>query len=177
MSRPEIITETARLRLRHLKQSDLPFVVELFGSLEVMRYSRTGPLHANQAAKVLEQFLRSYSSETYSAQPLSQWGVVEKSTEMLIGLCGFWPPVPRPPGEWELAYRFLAGHWGQGFATETATACREIAFSTAEVNAISAFVEPTHTASIRVAEKVGLRFECEVFYQGFLVHKYLLPRG
>lgn len=167
-----VIAETDRLLLRQLVQPDLPFVVELFGSLEVMRYSLTGPLAAMQAADILERFLKSYET-----QPLAQWGVVEKSTGQLIGLCGFLLRSSDSDAEWELAYRFLPAYWGQGLATEAAIACRDIAFQNPGISQITALVETSHTASIRVAEKVGLKLQCETQLQGITVLKFAMRSG
>lgn len=146
-------------------------MTELFGSLEVMRFSLSGPLAAVQASDILGLFLKSYTT-----QPLAQWGVIAKSTGQLIGLCGFLVREPAAENEWELAYRFLPAHWGRNFATEAASACRDLAFQIPQVSQITAFIEQQHTASIRVAEKVGLRLHSETQLQGISVLKYLMPR-
>lgn len=166
-----IVAETDRLLLRRLERVDLPFMVELFGSLDVMRYSLTGPLAPPHAADILERFLRSYET-----QPLAQWAVVEKSTGQLIGLCGFLLRSSGNEGEWELAYRFLPAYWGQGLATEAAIACRDIAFQNPAISQIVVLVEASHIASIRVAEKVGLRLQCETQLQGITVLKFAMQR-
>lgn len=167
----KVVAETDRLYIRQLGWSDLAFMIELFGSLEVMRFSLTGPLAPPQVSEILDQFLKSYAT-----QPLSQWGITEKPTGDLIGLCGFLVRKSTAGNEWELAYRFLPTHWRRGLATEAAIACRDLAFQIPETTHITALIEEPHTASIRVAEKVGLRRHSETQLQGISVLKYLMPR-
>lgn len=167
-----IVAETPRLLLRQLESADLAFLVRLFGSLEVMRFSLTGPLAPVQVREILGRFLQSYST-----QPLAQWGVVEKATGELIGLCGFLAPRIDAESGWELAYRFLPHAWNHGLGTEAASACREIAFRTPGVDRIIALIEPAQVASIRVVEKTGLKLHSTVSINGLPALKYALTRA
>lgn len=161
------VAETSRLILRRLAESDLEFMADLFGSLEVMRYSLTGPLARAQAAEILAGLIRSYD-----VQPLGQWGIVFKPAGQLIGLCGFLQRIDSPAGEWELAYRLLPDFWNRGLATEAALACRDLASGTPGVIEISALIEAPNQASIRVAEKVGMQFTGETWLDSIPVQKF-----
>ncbi|MDB5337625.1 MAG: putative acetyltransferase, partial [Planctomycetaceae bacterium] len=116
----QCLVETERLLIRKLTRADLPTLVQLFGCLDVMRFSLTGPLASPQVAHVLDQILASYQES-----PLGLWGVVEKTEQCLIGLCGFLRRKTGKPDAWELAYRFLPKYWGRGLGTEVAAACRD----------------------------------------------------
>lgn len=168
----DCVTETRRLRIRKLTRDDLPALVDLFGNLEVMRFSSTGPLAPPQVAQILDQIL-----ESYADRPLSLWGVVEKSEQCLIGLCGFLQSDRSRPEESELAYRFLPCYWGQGLATEAARACKDLAFLSPTVQRVSALIERGNLGSRRVARKVGLSFAGVVQLDTLQVLKYGLHRN
>ena len=57
--------------------------------------------------------------------------------------------------------------WNQGFASEAASAALKLGFEKYNFPRIVAFIDPRNTASIRVAEKVGMRFERKVEYKSF----------
>ena len=166
------LAETERLVIRKLTRADLPSLVELFGSLEVMRFSVTGPLAAPQVAQVLDQILASYQES-----PLGLWGVIEKTEHCMIGLCGFLPRVTGEPDVWELAYRFLPNYWGLGLGTEAAAACRDLAVRHPTVQQIIAVIEPANTASLHVAEKIGLEFWRATHRASLPVLEYALRCG
>lgn len=163
--------ETERLLIRKLTRTDLPALVPLFGCLDVMRFSTTGPLAAPQVAQMVDQILASYQES-----PLGLWGVVEKTEQRLIGLCGFQQREAGKPHVWELAYRFLADFWGQGFGTEAAMACRDFAVRQPSVQQIIAVIEPANRASLRVAEKIGLEFRRATHRSGLPVLEYTFRR-
>lgn len=166
------VAETERLLIRKLSRADRPALVDLFGNLEVMRYSSTGPLASPQVAQVLDQILQSYQD-----RPLSLWGVILKSDRCLIGLCGFLRREGSRPDESELAYRFLPRYWGQGLATEATRACRDLALLSPTVQHVSALIERGNLASRRVAEKTGLRCTGVVQLDSLQVLKYRLHRN
>ncbi len=59
----------------------------------------------------------------------------------------------------EIGYTFASPYWGNGFATEAATALAAWLFETAGVSRVSASMHPDNAASIRVAERIGMEFE------------------
>lgn len=68
--------------------------------------------------------------------------------------------------EVEVGYAVAAGLWGQGFATEMATALVRWAESRADVRSLVAYTEPANAASRRVLEKVGFAYERDVVHHG-----------
>lgn len=77
--------------------------------------------------------------------------------------------------EIEIGYGFLPANWGQGWATEIAQACADIAFSRLGCSSVVALTRPTNLASQRVLNKVGLVYERDVEFEG-LRHR-LFRRG
>ena len=83
----------------------------------------------------------------------------------------------------DLGYMLGPAHWGKGFATEIALALIDAAFSNCAPNASSRPSTSTTSASIRVLEKIGMRWEA-VFRKHrraknrwWDCHLYVLPRA
>ena len=79
-------------------------------------------------------------------------------------LCGF------RPSEWaeapELLFGLSATHWGRGLALEAARAAATWAFETLHATRIVAATDPPNTASVKVLERLGMRFERQGRLQG-----------
>ena len=68
----------------------------------------------------------------------------------------------------EIGYIFDNTAWGHGYAQEAARACVELAFAQFGLDRLYATVCPENTASVRVAERIGMRKTGEYIkiYQG-----------
>lgn len=64
--------------------------------------------------------------------------------------------------EVEIGYGFLPAWWGRGLATEVALATVRLGLERAGLTSLVAVTRPEHTASQRVMEKIGMRYEREV---------------
>jgi ribosomal-protein-alanine N-acetyltransferase len=106
----------------------------------------------------------------------SQFAVVRRDEQSLIGYCGFFPQTVDGVEEVEIAYRLHPEHWGHGFATEAARAVREHAFRTLELPRVISLIHPDNHRSRRVAEKNGMTLEKETEFRGFRVHVYVHTR-
>jgi ribosomal-protein-alanine N-acetyltransferase len=82
--------------------------------------------------------------------------IVEKGTNAAIGDTGL--SVVEDTGETQVGYKLAQAHWGHGFATEVATALVEFGFTRPALPRIVAFIHPGNLPSIRVIQKVGLRY-------------------
>lgn len=157
-----VIAATHRLTLRHFEPSDLPALNRVFGDPEVMRFG-DGPQPPEWVRGWLARALESYERRGYGP-----WAVVEKRSGDLIGYCGlfYFPDINGRP-EVEVGYRLARVWWGRGYATEAVIAARDYAFTTLGISRLVALIDPANTASIRVAEKAGLRHEGEVTLAGY----------
>ncbi len=155
-----------RLLFRPFAPSDAEDAFAIFGDAEVMRFSVSGrdQILAATAARV-ERYARQHVASGFAP-----WAVVETASERVIGLCG----LMRLKGgkDVEIAYRLRRDQWGNGFATEAATAWLDRGFSLLRLPRILAFVDPANTASLRVVVKIGMRFVENCRYEGIPVRKY-----
>ena len=70
-----------------------------------------------------------------------------------------------------LGYAVLSPYWNQGFATEMAEACLRLGFGPLSFTEITTWALPHNTASLRVMQKLGFRYERDITFAG-LVHRY-----
>lgn len=65
-----------------------------------------------------------------------------------------------------MGWRLMRQHWGQGFATEASRAVLDHAFRALAIDPVVVIVDPRNLASIRVAEKIGMRQVGTMYYYG-----------
>jgi RimJ/RimL family protein N-acetyltransferase len=117
MGVPEIPTlETERLRLRCLRGSDYEDYAALYAEPETVRFSADGKTWDRGRAWRHMAFAVGH----WRLKGIGTWAVEKKATDAFLGMIGFWEPETWPGFElgWTLAPRY----WGQGFATEGASA-------------------------------------------------------
>jgi RimJ/RimL family protein N-acetyltransferase len=92
------------------------------------------------------------------------WGtlaVLTKSTRDYIGYCGVRPLTNTT--DVEVAFAIKSSTWGNGFATEAATAAIDNAFNHLPIQRILATVYHQNSACIRVLTKLGMTLTRHVF--------------
>ena len=78
--------------------------------------------------------------------------------------------------EIEIGYRYFPQFWGLGLCTEISTALLEYGFLKVGLDRIVGISNPENKASIRVLEKIGLKYERNAHYYGVDVVYYGLNR-
>jgi ribosomal-protein-alanine N-acetyltransferase len=96
------------------------------------------------------------SDRMFSKEKIGVFGVRMRGREDLLGFCGF----VRLEGmeESELWYELTQKVWGRGLATEAAWACVRYAFEEAGMERVIAGADEPNTASLRVIEKLGMKY-------------------
>jgi len=166
-----VILETNRLILDVWDPSDWTALRPIATDAEVMRYITGGvPWSDEQIRAYIDRQMK-----CYAAHGFCRWKLVEKSTGAIIGFCGvgFWRDAPHPEIGWWLARE----SWGRGFATEAARAALHDAFDRVGLDRIISVAMPANTASTRIMEKLGLRFECEFESEGTHLVRYAISRA
>ena len=151
--------ETERLRLRWFTYEDLPVMYILSTDPDVIRYADEPVRDMDEARKRLRQGqLHDYKTYGYG-----RFAVELKTSGEVIGFCGikYLPEIDLP----EVGYRYLKEYWGRGIGTEAARACVEFARTDLDIKKLIALIIPENIASVKVAEKLGMR-------RGPLIHIY-----
>ena len=160
--------ETERLVLRKPEPEDRDGYAELWGDPEVMRFlgGRTGT--PEEAARGIDRMLKQWDRHG-----VGLFTVLRKEDERMIGRVGYllWDPETwanamhqelEDPLEMEIGWVVGSAFWNQGYATEAAAACRDNAFGALGRDRVISLIAAENTASIRVAEKIGERYERDV---------------
>jgi [ribosomal protein S5]-alanine N-acetyltransferase len=114
---------TARLSFRELTDADVDNLQLIFADPIAMRhYPSTKDIAETQ------QWI-DWSRQNYQRCGHGLWAVHLRSTDEFISQCGLIPQNIRDQQEIEIGYLFRGSHWGHGFATEAAAACRDFGFS------------------------------------------------
>ena len=148
------VLETERLTLREITTDDAEFLlgllnepsfIENIGDRNVRtiddacRYALNGPI------------------ASYKQHGFGLYLVVLKETGAPIGICGLVKRDSLPDAD--IGYAFLPAYWRKGYALEATTATKRHAFEVLGHKHLLAIVNPANASSIRVLDKLGLKFE------------------
>jgi RimJ/RimL family protein N-acetyltransferase len=148
------ILETERLLLRELTEADADDLIALNANPNVRRFVGEGPLADHKAAL---EVLRGRIFPQYRDHGVGRWAVILRDGGAFIGWCGL-KALPETK-EYDLGYRLLEEHWGKGLATEASAAVLAWARERLPGARIIAKALAGNGRSIRVMQKLGLRFE------------------
>lgn len=154
------ILETPRLYLRKFEENDLNALASMYSNIDVMRFIGTGITFTRvQAQKTIERW-----NEYEAENGFSNWAVIRKEDSAFIGKCGLsWLP---DKSEVEISYILDEPYWGMGYASEISKAVLDFGFNRFNLKKIAALVYPQNAPSIRVIEKMGMKYEKEAEYWG-----------
>jgi RimJ/RimL family protein N-acetyltransferase len=152
-----IILETSRLHFRHFLPEDLDSLYALYCDPQVRKFIPDAPLTYEQTREELEWFLNGHPQHP----ELGLWATIDKKSRQLIGRCGLLPWKIDGRDEVEVAYLLAKEFWGQGLGTEAAQAILTYGFEQLSLARLVCLIDQDNLASIRVAEKIGMRFEKE----------------
>jgi RimJ/RimL family protein N-acetyltransferase len=151
------ILETSRLVLRHQELDDLESLFALYNDPDVIRYIPDAPRSYDEARKELMWHMNGHPEHP----ELGLWATIHKETNSFIGRCGLLPWTIDGRKEVEVAYLINKAYWGQGLGTEAAQAVLNYGFKKLDLSRLICLVDRENVASIKVAEKIGMRFERE----------------
>jgi len=161
--------ETQRLILREFQREDVRELAPILSHPQSMRFSLTGVLSELQTQQKIEKFIA-----TYEKYGFGKWAVILKESQELIGYCGIGVEQIDHQDEREIGYRLDYRFWGQGLATEAATAVVRCGFERFNFPYILGIVERENTASVRILEKLGMHFVRETIFHGVNMDVYQL---
>jgi len=146
--------ETQRLILREFQQEDFRELAPILANPQVMKFSPTGIISIEQTQEKIEGFITCYKEFGFG-----KWAVLLKESNKLIGYCGIAVERIDNKDEKELGYRLDSRFWGKGLATEAASAAIQCGVEQFNLPYVLGIVERANTASVRVLEKIGMRYE------------------
>lgn len=148
------ILETERLILRQFSSEDAEFILELLNEPSFIQNIGDRNVHTLEDAQA---YMSNGPIASYARHGFGLYLVVLKETGESIGMCG----LIRRAGleDVDIGYAFLPRFWSRGYAVEAAQAVKAYAKEVMGLTRIVAITDPANQGSIRVLEKLGLRFE------------------
>ncbi len=148
------ILETERLTLRQLTTDDAEFIFELLNDPSFIQNIGDRNIRTldDACAYIVNGPVTSYAKNGFGL-----WLVALKKTNESIGMCGL---IRRENLEdIDIGYALLPRFWSKGYASEAARAAKEYGKDVVGLKRLVAIVDPANEGSIRVLEKLGLRYE------------------
>ena len=153
-SQHQNICETQRLLLRQLELDDAAFILELLNEPSFL--ANIGDKGVRDLAGA-RQYISLGPRASYAEHGFGLFLVQLKADATPMGICGL---IKREGLDApDIGYAFLPRFWSQGYAIEAASAVMIYAQETLGLSRIVAITAPENHASIRVLNKLGLRFD------------------
>ena len=161
------IFETPRLILRRFTEEDAALLLQLNSDPEVLKYLHEPVL---QTVKRAGEIIRDIILPQYNLN-LGRWAIHKKEDGQFIGWCGLKHRADLD--EIDLGYRFIKTAWGNGYASEAAWHTLNHGFNTLHLKIITGRAHIENIASLKVLEKIGMRFVGEGIVDDCPVKTYI----
>ncbi|MGZ4604365.1 MAG: GNAT family N-acetyltransferase [Kineosporiaceae bacterium] len=151
----EVVTE--RLRLRRFGPGDAEAFAEVNADPLVARHLGDGrPIARDRSDELLAAIMRHWDEHGFGL-----WAADQRDDGRLLGFVGLAIPafLPAVLPAVEVGWRLRSDVWGRGLATEGGRAAVDHGFGPLGLERIISIIDPENAASVRVAEKLGLRHE------------------
>ena len=148
------ILETERLSLRRLTPDDAQFILELLNQPSFLRYIGDKGVRNSEDAI---QYIQTGPVASYDRFGFGLYLVELKESGTPIGMCGL---LKRETlADVDVGFAFLPDYWSRGYAFEAAAAVMTYGREVLGLRRIVAITSLDNAASIKLLEKIGLRFE------------------
>ena len=151
---PLPILRTPRLTLRPFSLADIDELYALWTTAEVRRFLWDDVVIPRERA---EEVVRAQIA-CAEAEGIGCWLLLDRETMTHVGFAGL--IRLNDDMEPELLYGLAPEWWGRGLATEAAYAVARYAFDTLGFTRLRAATDVPNAASVRVMERLGMRFMC-----------------
>ena len=152
MMTPVILTQ--RLALRRVEPSDSGFILELLNEPAFLKNigDRKVRTDSDALGYITEKLAASYETHGFGL-----YVVEPRDGGSPIGICGFVKREVLPHAD--IGFSFLERHWSKGFALESAAATLDYGRTTLGFGRVLGLTALENPRSIRLLERLGLRFE------------------
>jgi RimJ/RimL family protein N-acetyltransferase len=157
--------ETARLRLRAFRESDLEVQAAVMADPDVVRHLGGTPFGREDSWRRI-----CTATGLWALLGYGYWAVERKADGAYVGQAGFSDfkrdMQPSIEGLPEMGWIFAPFAQGQGYASEAVAGGLAWADQALPGREIAAIIDPANAPSIRVAEKTGFSSREEATYRG-----------
>ena len=144
-------------------------VFTLHGDPVASRFSLSGPRSRDASRELLKLWLGDWARHG-----IGYWAVEQRDAPgRVVGITGVRHNELEGQSVLNLAYRFSPRSWGSGYATEAARVALALARKHLPDVPVVAIIRLENLPSLRVAERLGMRRDRIIDYQGFASAVYL----
>ena len=151
--------ETERLIINKFSVDDAAFVLELLNTPDWLAFIGDRNVHTLDDAK---QYILTGALTSYDRFGFGPYIVKLKSNNVPIGICGLYKRDALP--DVDIGFAFLPAYAGKGYGYESASAVLTYAKTVLGLTRMTGITKPTNQNSIRLLEKMGLRFEKKISF-------------
>jgi len=148
------VLETERLALRRLSSDDAEFILELLNEPSFIK--NIGDKSVRSRADAVH-YIQNGPVASYERFGFGLYLVELKGSGVPIGICGLLKRESLQ--DVDVGFAFLPKFWSKGYAVESASAVMDHGRNVLGIGRIVAITAPDNHGSIKVLEKIGLRFE------------------
>ncbi|HEY3275196.1 MAG TPA: GNAT family N-acetyltransferase [Syntrophorhabdaceae bacterium] len=149
--------ETERLLLRGLEETDMAALQGMLASPSVMAWLFQGaPMNPADARRFIER------NFTFGPSATGIGVVEEKETGRFIGFAGLLPCQYLGAEDFEIGAAFMEDSWHRGYGVEIGSAQISCGIGTLHLPRLLALAHPDNVNSLKVLEKLGMRFVKEI---------------
>jgi len=148
------ILETERLVLRRLTADDAGFMLGLLNQPSFIRFIGDRGVRTADDAR---EYIRAGPAKSYELNGFGMYLVELKEASVPIGICGL---LKRETlDDVDVGFAFLPAYWSRGYAFESARAVLSYGKDVLGLKRVVAITSLDNGSSIKLLEKLGLRFE------------------
>lgn len=140
------------ISLREFRPDDLPEVMQVVGDDRVTSYLSFDSRTPDQA----EAMLREAAQRAKQTPRTEYYLAVAAADDKLVGFARLALTGVEAA---KLGYAIAADHWNHGYATDATRTLVDFGFRTLKLHRISAAIGPDNSASITIAQKLGMSYE------------------
>jgi RimJ/RimL family protein N-acetyltransferase len=149
-----IVLQTERLVLRRFTLDDTAFILRQLNEPSWIRFIADSGVRTPEAAR---DYLLTRPLAMYERHGFGLWLAELKADGTPIGMCGLIRRDGLP--DVDIGYALLPEYWGQGYAQEAAAATLDYGRRVLDLKRIVAITSVDNDSSVRVLERIGLKFE------------------
>ena len=146
------VISTARLGLRQWTDADIQPFAEMNADATVMRYF-PAILTPEETSGMIKRIRQGFETNGFGF-----YAVELQSTKEFIGFTGF--SIPRFESFFtpciEIGWRYKQSAWGNGYATEAASACLQYGFTVLGLPTVYSFTAAINLPSEKVMQRIGM---------------------
>ena len=147
------VFETERLAVRRFNEDDAAFILELLNEPSWIRFIGNKNVHSVDDAR---NYLVNGPMAMYERVGFGLFLVALKATGEPVGMCGL---IKRDTLEdVDIGFAFLPRYWGKGYAFEAADATMKYGRDVLKLKRIVAITAPDNDSSIKLIERIGLKY-------------------